>query len=245
MALNCCAWTEASVRALGVPAFRTRSLWWRDPGGSPIYLAALILDPHAPDQQIFDELHQVHAAWGTSPIVLYDCWATRDLAAVGYDRRSETPWYVRPAAPIAPSVLPAGLSIEIVARSDQLADFERASCLGFETSEADLPTRFGQHAEATLEDPNMHYLNARLGGQVVASSIAYATADMLGIYGISTLPAFRRRGYGTALVHAAVALRPDLPASVHPDPPSVPMYTGWGFNRAKELGIWRKAGECP
>ncbi len=241
MVLNCSAWTESSVRALGVPAFQSPSLWWRKPGGSPIYLAALILDPDAPDSLILDELDEVRGAWGPSPISLYDCWATRDLGDGGYERRFETPWYLRPASPIAPSPLPPGLSIESVTTSDHLADFERATCLGFETSEADLPARFGQHAEATLEDPGMYYLNARLGGQVVASTSAYATEDMLGIYGISTLPAFRRRGYGTALVHAAVALRPDLPASVHPDPPSVPMYTSWGFTRANEIAAWQHA----
>jgi GNAT superfamily N-acetyltransferase len=239
MALNCSAWTESSVRALGVPAFRTQSLWWRQPGGPPIYLAALILDPHASDQQIIDELNPVHTAWRTSPIDLYDCWATRDLSTVGYERRFQTPWYVRPASLVASALLPTGLSIEIVTTSDQLADFERASSLGYEN--ANPPARFGQHAEATLKDPGMHYLNARLGGQVVASTGAYATEDMLGIYGISTLPPFRRRGYGTALVHAAVALRPDLPVSVYPDPPSVPMYTCWGFTRAKEIAVWRKA----
>ena len=241
MALNCSAWTESSVRSLGVAASRTESLWWRQPGASAIYLAALIFDPHAPDSQILEELSDVRRAWGTSPVSLYDCWATRDLRAVGYERRFQTPWYLRPASAIAPAVLPGGLSIEIVTKSDQLADFERASCLGFENSEADLPARFGQHAEATLEDPGMCYLNARLDGQVVASTIAYATADMLGIYGISTLPAFRRCGYGTALVHAAVALRPDLPASVHPDPPSVPMYSCWGFTPAGEIAVWRNA----
>jgi hypothetical protein len=43
------------------------------------------------------------------------------------------------------------------------------------------------------------------------------------------------------LVHAAVALRPDLPTSVHPDPPSVPMYTCWNFSRAKEIASWRSS----
>ena len=219
MALNCSAFTESSLRALGVPALQTRSLWWREPGGSPIYLAALIFDPHASEERIFDELQEVHAAWGESSIVLYDCWATRDLSALGYAHQFQTPWYVRPASSIAPGVLPTGLSIEIVATPDELADFERASCIGFES--ADLPARFAQHGEATLEDPSMHYLNARLRGEVVASVIAYATEGMLGIYAISTVPSFRRRGYGTALVRAAVALRPDLSVTVHPDPPSV------------------------
>jgi GNAT superfamily N-acetyltransferase len=241
MALNCAAWTESSVRALGVATFRTPSLWWREPGGSPIYLVALIFDPDAPDERIFDELSGVHRAWGASSVLLYDCWATRDVRALGYERRFQTPWYVRPASPIAPSALPPGLSIEIVKTSDQLAEFEQATCLGFEIDEADLPSRFAQHAEATLEDPGVHYLNARLDGRVVASTIAHATEDMLGIYGISTLPGFRRRGYGTALVRAAVALRPDLTASVHPDPPSVPMYTPWGFTPAGEIAVWRRA----
>jgi GNAT superfamily N-acetyltransferase len=109
--------------------------------------------------------------------------------------------------------------------------------------EAERPARrFARHAESTLEDSEMSYLNARLPGKVVASTIAHATEDMLGIYGISTLPAFRRRGYGTALVHAAVALRSDLPASVHPDPPSVPRYTPFGFEPAGEIAVWRTRG---
>ena len=241
MALNCSAWTESSVRSLGVAASRTESLWWRQPGASAIYLAALIFDPHAPDSQILDELSNVRRAWGTSPVSLYDCWATRDLGSVGYERRFQTPWYARPPGPIAPAVLPTGLSIEIATTSEELAEFERASGLGFETAEADLPARFAQHAEATLQDPGMHYLNAWLDGRVVASTIDYATEDMLGIYAMSTLSPFRRRGYGTALVHAALALRSDLPASVHPDPPSVPMYTCWGLRRAGEIAAWRTA----
>ena len=78
-------------------------------------------------------------------------------------------------------------------------------------------------------------------GYVVASAIAYATGNMVGIYSISTLPRFRRRGSATALVHAAVALRPDLPVSVYPDPPTVPLYTSMGFMRAGEIAAWDKA----
>jgi GNAT superfamily N-acetyltransferase len=241
MALNCAAWTESSVRALGVRAQQTRSVWWRGPGASPIYLAALIFDPEAPDEQVFADLEQVHTTWGSPPHAVDDCFATRDLGPLGYERRFQTPWYLRPAAPIEPLERPAGLEIEVVTTSEQLADFERATCVGFETPAEALPPRFGQHAEATLADRDMYYLTARQGRQVVASTIAHATHDMLGIYGISTLPEFRRRGYGTVLVHAAVALRPDLPASVHPEPVSVPMYTCWDFAPAGEMAGWRRA----
>ena len=64
MALNYCALTESSVRTLDIPAFRTRSLWWRRPGppagGDGVYIAALIFDSHATDERIFDELNEVH-----------------------------------------------------------------------------------------------------------------------------------------------------------------------------------------
>ena len=122
--------------------------------------------------------------------------------------------------------------------SDQLAEFERASHIGFDISEADMPQRLSQHGEATLDDPAMVYLIARLRGPVVASTIVYAAEDVLSIYAISVLAPFRFRGFGTALVNAAVALRPDLPASVYPDPPSVPMYTRWDFFRGREIASW-------
>jgi GNAT superfamily N-acetyltransferase len=98
---------------------------------------------------------------------------------------------------------------------------------------------FTVYAAATVTHPGLHYLFIRQAEQIVASVIAHVTADMVGIYGISTLPRFRRRGYGTALVRAAVALRPDLPVTVFPDPPSVPMYTRSGFVRAQEIAIWQ------
>jgi GNAT superfamily N-acetyltransferase len=239
MALNCAAWTEASVRAFGIPAFQTRSVWWRGPGGSPIYLAALVFDPEAPDEQVFADLAETRRAWGALPPSVDDCFATRDLGALGYERRFQTPWYLRPPGPIEPPKPPAGLSIEVVSTSQQLADFEEATTSGFEVPEAERPARFAQHAEATLSDAAMVYLNARLEGRVVASTITHVAHGLLGIYGISSLPAFRRRGYGTLLVHAAVALRPDLPACVHPEPVSVPMYTCHGFTPGGEIAGWR------
>jgi predicted acetyltransferase len=63
---------------------------------------------------------------------------------------------------------------------------------------------------------------------------------MTGVYGISTLMRFRRRGYASALMRAALALRPDLPMSVFPDPVSLPVYSVIGFERAGEIGVWTR-----
>jgi GNAT superfamily N-acetyltransferase len=244
MALNLAAWTESSARCYGVETGYTPSLWWRRPGGSGIYLTTLIHNAQTPDEELFADLRTVQAAWAPETIYVWDCWATRDLSILGYEQKWRTPWFLRPAGAITMPALPEGVAIESVTTADQLAEFEWASWEGFWEDEggmeAELRKRqpFSQHAAATLDDPDMHYLVARLDGAVVAGVIAHVAHEMVGVYGLSTIERFRRRGYATALVRAAVALRPDLPVSVYPDPPTVPLYTGMGFVRAGEIAVW-------
>ncbi len=243
MARNVVAWTDASVRCFDVPTYHTACLWWRAPGGSPIYLHAAILDAHTPDAILHADLRRAQALWGGG-FSLWDCWATRDLSSLGFTRQWQSTWYLRPAAmPLAAADLPPGLTIETVATRDQLADFEAATVAGFaEPGEPIAPVAaFSQHAAATLDDPGMVYLNARLDGKVVASVIAHATDDMVGLYGLSTLPAYRRRGYATALVRAVAALRPHLPTCVQPDPETIPIYTGIGFVPGGQIAAWHAA----
>jgi hypothetical protein len=248
MALNVADWHTVSLRPYGVRCFQNDSLWWREPGGSGIYLGAIILDAKSPDDEILAGLEAVKTLWGTGDFALYDCYATRDLAGIGFDLVIKNPWHLRPPSPIPAPKLPDGLTIEIVRSSQELAEFEWASWAGFEEPENPEEAfrgreAFSQHAEATLDDAGMYYLNARLEGQVVAGVILYATEDMLGIYGISTLKSFRRRGYAAALIRAAMALRPELPACVFPEPVSVPIYTDIGFVAAGEIAVWERRKE--
>lgn len=242
MALNVAAWHDSSVRCLGVQTFRTERLWWREPGGAPIYVSAIITEPYASIDRLRADLAAVQTKWGTEGISVWDCWALHDLSALGFDRQWVEPWYLRQPSPLPRNfTVPPTLSIEVATSSRQLAEFEEASMVGFEAPEADRAVgSFGWHAEGTLEDEGMTYLLARLDGQVVAGMIAYATANMLGIYAISTLPAFRRRGYATALVRAATSLQPDLPVSVQPRPPSARIYTDLGFVLAGQIAMWIK-----
>jgi hypothetical protein len=249
MALNLADWHASSVQHFGLQSFYTNGLWWRQPGGSGIYLGALIHDIERPDGEIFAELQAVEELWGTKGFEIYDCWGSRDLTSIGFRRVVQNPWYLRPPGAAPSSNLPEGLSIEIVETPQQLADFERATWEGFEEPEnAEEAFRgrevYSQHPVETLEDKGMYYLNARLDGKVAASVIIHASEDMTGVYGISTLIPYRRRGYASALMRAALALRPDLPMSVFPDPVSLPVYSMIGFERAGEIAIWQssKAG---
>lgn len=248
MALNLAEWHASSVQHFGVASYYTDCLWWRQPGGSGIYLAALIHDGQRSDAQVHEEVGVVMEKWEGQRVGLYDCWGHYNLAQIGLARGFQNPWYWRaPAAPPALD-LPEGLTIEIAETPQQLADFERASWEGFEEPENPEEEfqgrqRFSQHPAQTLGDPDMYYLNARLEGEVVAGAIIQASEGVngegvMGIYGISTLPRFRRRGYASALVRAAAGLRPHLPMCVFPDPESLPIYTALNFEAAGEIAFW-------
>jgi hypothetical protein len=245
MALNLADWHRSSVQHFGVQSFYTDSLWWRQPGGSGIYLGAIVTNNETPDAETFAELRRVEEVWGTEGFGIYDCWGTRDLAPLGYKFGVKNPWYLRQPANSVPFNLPEGLSIEIAKTKRQVADFERASWEGFEEPENGEEafrgrTSFIQHPAGTLEDAGMYYLNARLHGEVVAGVIIHATEDMMGVYGISTLMRFRRRGYASALMRFATSLRPELPMSVFPDPVSLPIYSVLGFEQAGEIAVWQR-----
>ena len=244
MALNLADWQASSVQHFGVESMYTDSLWWRRPGGADIYLAALIHDAQRPNAETFAELQIVDELWGEHGYAVYDCWGTRDLTQIGLKPIVKNPWYVRPPSAAVALDLPEGLVIELVKTPQQLADFERASWEGFEEPDDPITAfqgreAFSQHPAGTLQDARMYYLNARREDEVVAGVIIHATEDVLGVYGISTLPRLRRRGYASALMRAATALRPDLPMAVFPDPDTLPIYQVLGFISAGEIGIWR------
>ena len=246
MMLNVAASQDISVAAHGVRTTYGDTLWWREPGGSPIYLEVAVTDPDADDHALRAELMQVETAWGEREFTLWDASADRKLSRRGYSWGFTHAWYLRHPAPLPDNFdAPPELSVETVTTREQLAEFEQATWDGFEVDDAVRGRgRFGTHALQTLDDARIYYLIGWVNGRVVASTMACATADQLGIYGISALPEFRRRGYASALVRAAVSLRPDLMVSVYPDPPSVPIYTRAGFLEAGHIAVWRREGEA-
>ena len=92
MALNLAVWHEISVKPYGIQTFWTESLWWRERGNAPIYLAAIVMDGQTPDNALFSDLQTVQEAWAATTIELYECWGRRDLSEIGFEQRWNTPW---------------------------------------------------------------------------------------------------------------------------------------------------------
>jgi predicted GNAT family acetyltransferase len=119
----------------------------------------------------------------------------------------------------------------------EVGEFERTSLRGFADDEAREVETGSIHPASILADGRMTMLTGRVGGQPVAAAMSYRTGDMVGIYGVTTLPSARRRGYGASLT--AALIEPDAYASLSPSAMAEGLYRRLGFEHAGVLTMWR------
>ena len=110
-----------------------------------------------------------------------------------------------------PEVVPSGTRLQIrqVRGSAEVADFLRTGESGF----GGPPNYLDVWKEGILSGASVQWsLGANYlgyaGGKPVATSPRIRTGDVAGIYFVSTLPAFRRRGFGDAMTRRAILRRP-------------------------------------
>jgi GNAT superfamily N-acetyltransferase len=233
-------WHDASVRALGVETLRTDGLWSREVMRPSIYVTAVALAPLREQPGIVREIGELVERNSAAPIMLWDMFNELDLTGTGLTKAA---WigesWIREAAvqPSMPKV--PELAIERVEDEATLREFGFATYAGFESGRNVTEAGpLGMHHPATLADPRMHYFVGRVDGQVVTSSISYVGDDVVGIYGVSTLPDFRRRGYGAAITAAAAGVAQELPVVLQPDEMARGMYAQVGFRKLAEYRAW-------
>ena len=202
-----------------------------EPAGNRRARAAMLrgLAPHARDRS-------------TSIVSVCDSWDQLDLRSFGLHRRTVGRWLLRePSAPLAssePAWRPgaaAGLRIEAVGDAATLAAFERTMVTGFGVRPPVTPHDI--HGPAILDDPAMHVLAGWIDDELVACAMTYVT-DVAGIYGVATIPAWRRRGLGTAMTSAALAVAGHLPAVLQPTPAAGALYDRLGFVDLGTFAHW-------
>jgi GNAT superfamily N-acetyltransferase len=170
----------------------------------------------------------------TSVVSVCDTWGSLDLGRFGLTRRSSGRWFARPAGP-TPEPAAGGPRIEPVRDAGALAAFERTMVTAFGARPPVAP--FDIHGLGILDDPAMHVLGGWVGDELVATSMAYVT-DVLGVFGVATLPAHRGRGAGRAMTTAALAVAPDRPAVLQPTAPAESLYRRLGFADVGRFAHW-------
>ena len=238
-ATNLAAWHTASTAALGLSPVQDER-WWTCPMPAPnIYFSAISVSP-APSRrarlQMAATLRPHARDRATSLLSVCDTWDQLDLRDFGLERRTAGMWFGRPpASSVAPPVAGRDLRIERVADAEQLAWFERTMVAGFGARPPIL--RFDIHAPGILDDPAMHVLGGWCDDDLVACAMAYRS-DVVGVYGIATLPSHRGRGFASAMTIAAAGVAPDLPAVLQPTPLAEGVYRRLGFTPFGPFSHW-------
>lgn len=220
------AWHAAWLTALGLRSERTEAVWRALDPPPFIYLTLITLVPDAAPAEF-------HDASGT----VCDSWAGLDLTSLGLVERTCEPWFVRPPGPLPAEQAPPELELVRVSTPREVAEFEWVSVRGFGGDDAGLDPG-SIHPPAILEDERMTMLTGRVEGTAVAAAMSYRTDCAIGIYGVTTLEAARRRGYASALTRALVD--ETLPASLSPSPEAESIYRRIGFEQVGELRQWQR-----
>ena len=172
-------------------------------------------------------------------LAVCDPWDRIDLSAHGFTLDERQPWMCRAPSPIAadpPAI--AGIRIVPVADGRALSEFEAVHNEGFGARPAPPGAYYGA---PLLDDDRIRLFLARDGGgdgPGVGTAMAYLGDDVVGIYSVSVVPGFRRRGIGWSLTRAAVASAADRPAVLQPSAEGASMYRRMGFEPFAEFAVW-------
>lgn len=223
------AWHTSWLTALGLRWAQGKGVWRALDQPPHIYLAGITLEAAVP----WDALADVPGSVG-------DSWHELDLTPHGFRVWRTEPWFYRPPGPL-PGSPDTGLELIRVTTPAEVEEFEAVSVRGFGTEEDTIePGTF--HPPSVLADEAMHMFIGRVEGRAVAAAMSYVLADVVGVFGVTTVASARRRGYGATVTRAALLVDTGLPTILAPSEEAVKMYRRLGFRSVGALRIWSSAG---
>jgi GNAT superfamily N-acetyltransferase len=219
------AWHSAWLVALGLRSERSDRVWRALDPPPFIYWTAVTLDTAAGPDDLAGQ-----------PGTVCDSWSAIDLEPHDYSATAREPWFVRPPGPLVHAPAPE-LEIVRVRTAAEVEEFELTSVRGFSDDDDGTVETGSIHPASILADPRMTMLTGRVDGRPVAAAMSYRLDEVVGIYGVTTVPSARRRGYASALT--AELIDPDVHVSLSPSAMAEALYRRLGFEQVGELTMWR------
>jgi GNAT superfamily N-acetyltransferase len=208
--------------ALGIPVFERDGSWWVERPATVVLMDGGTVTDAA--QGAIPPLSRFRDSWGRLTLPLP--WRSAP----------DQPWMIRPPGPIDVPPVP-GL---IVRRAD-----DAAAVLRFERSAVDIGGGLPGHVDGaihpagpTAANDRLHLFTGTIDDEVVATALAAVTNGGLSIGAISTRKEWRRRGIGAAMTAAAVAVNPELPATLTASVLGLPIYRRLGFRDIGPGIVW-------
>jgi Acetyltransferase (GNAT) family len=221
-------WHAAWLTALGLRSAADVDAWRALDPPPHIYFSAITLRRDTPADAVADATGAV-----------CDSWQTIDLARAGFRDWRREPWFLCAPSKASADATPAELEIVRVTTAQEVEELEAVSVRGF-SNEADSIEPGTIHPPAILDEPRMILWLGRVEGKPVGAAMSYRTNEAVGIFGVTTIAAMRRRGYGTALTRAAMLVDTGLPSVLAPSPEGESVYRRLGFEQVGELRIWSR-----
>jgi GNAT superfamily N-acetyltransferase len=147
------------------------------------------------------------------------------------------PIMIRPPAPLPRLTLRDGTTVRLVDSETALTQAERVIVEGFPRRLLQ-PFQPGRMLPALiLAKPDWQVWLGYDAGEPAAVCCSYDDGAAVGIYWLATMPAFRSRGLGRALMTAALAARPDRSATLVATAAGEPLYASLGFRTVCQA-VW-------
>jgi GNAT superfamily N-acetyltransferase len=137
--------------------------------------------------------------------------------------------------------LPAEVTIEVVETDAALAEWVSVYCTCFGVPTTAVADTLRGEAGRTDAGPVVRFA-ATVAGRMVGTALLLTTRDVAGIYVVTTLPEYRRRGIGTAVTAAALETareRGYRVATLQASSLGAPVYRRMGFEKVAEYQLFR------
>lgn len=238
-AANLAAWHTACIRALGGCPSADASFWSFADEAPFLYLSGITLAPANVENHL-SSIGALARQKRGSAFGVCDSWAQLDLRDAGFRVFQRAEWLWRePRDPHEPQR--TGVVVESVDDADTLAEFEVAHHEGFAAPQLKELGVGGVFGRSLLDDPTVHLYMARVEGEPVGVAMACVAAGCVGVYAVTTLGAYRRRGYGRSLTAAAAAADASLPAVLQPSDEGLSLYRRMRFQPLGAFTTWLRS----
>lgn len=160
--------------------------------------------------------------------------------------RTDIPGMILDQLPDSTPDCPKGLEIRLVSELQEVSQYLRTGAAGFGIRDDyfDVWAAGVVAGAADQSSPQANYLGY-FKGKPVATSLLYTARHLAGIYFVSTLPEFRRRGFGEAMTWRAVTdgrKRGCRASYLQASPMGRPVYERMGYRLVEEYQEWRTRG---